>query len=211
MASPKLLIDGPKRAVLTLALAHGAGAPMDSPFMTAMAEGLANEGIRVARFEFPYMAARRSSGKKKPPDRAPILMDCWRAVIDEFGQDKLVVGGKSMGGRFASMIAAALEQEGGPVRGVVCLGYPFRAPGKPVGNRIDHLKAIKTPVLICQGTRDPFGGRDDVKGYRLPNTVRVQWLEDGNHDFAPRKSSGRTAPQNIAEAVAATAAFLGKL
>jgi predicted alpha/beta-hydrolase family hydrolase len=94
---------------------------------------------------------------------------------------------------------------------VVCLGYPFRAPGKPVGDRIDHLKTIKTPVLICQGTRDPFGGRDDVKGYRLPKSVRVHWLEDGNHDFAPRKSSGRTAPQNIAEAAAATAAFLGKL
>jgi predicted alpha/beta-hydrolase family hydrolase len=162
--------------------------------------------------EFPYMAARRTSGKKKPPDRAPVLMDCWRAVIEELGGgEKLVVGGKSMGGRFASMIAAALEQEGAPVKGVVCLGYPFRAPGKPIGDRIDHLKAIKTPVLICQGTRDPFGGKDDVKGYRLPKSVRVHWLEDGNHDFTPRKASGHTAESNMAEAVKATAAFLRKL
>ena len=184
--------------------------------MTAMAEGIAGEGFRVVRFEFPYMAARRTSGTKKPPDRAPVLMDCWRAVIDDLGRDKLVggglvLGGKSMGGRFASMIAATLEREGAPVRGVVCLGYPFRAPGKPVGDRIDHLKAIKTPVLICQGTRDPFGGREDVAAYRLPKPVRVHWLEDGNHDFTPRKASGRTGAENIAEAVAATAAFLRKL
>ncbi|PPR66787.1 MAG: hypothetical protein CFH02_01621, partial [Alphaproteobacteria bacterium MarineAlpha3_Bin1] len=109
---PSLFYNGPQLktgdAPLTVALAHGAGAPMDSPFMEAFAEGLAQAGFRAARFEFPYMVDRRDTGIKKPPNRAPILLDAWRDVIGEIGADTLVIGGKSMGGRIASMVAVEM-------------------------------------------------------------------------------------------------------
>ena len=199
---------------LTICLAHGAGAPMDSPFMAAMADGLAAHGFRVVRFEFPYMAARRTGGPKRPPDRAPVLLDRWRAVIAALGRDSLVIGGKSMGGRFASMVAADLEREGTPVRGLVCLGYPFHAPGQAPDKaeaRIAHLRGLETPTLICQGSRDPFGTREQVPAYRLPPSIRLHWLEDGDHGFKPRQASGRTEAQNLAQAVDAMAAFLRSL
>jgi predicted alpha/beta-hydrolase family hydrolase len=211
MPQPDFLIDGPKKARLTIALAHGAGAPMDSPFMATMADGIAARGFRVLRFEFPYMARRRAEGTKRPPDRAPILLDTWRAVITKLGRQNLVIGGKSMGGRMASMIAADLEAEGTPVRGLVCLGYPFHAPGKPEGTRLDHLKALKTPTLICQGTRDPFGTKEQVPSYPLPRSIGIHWLEDGEHNLKPRKASGLTEDENLTSALDAMAVFLKNL
>ena len=196
---------------MTVALAHGAGAPMDSPFMETVATGLAENGLRVARFEFPYMAKRRKEGTKKPPDRAPVLLQTWREVIDRLGHERLIVGGKSMGGRIASIIAATLEQDGAPVSGVACLGYPFHPPGKPERLRTEHLEAIKTPTLILQGERDPFGRRDEVEAYRLSKAIRLHWLADGDHGFKPRKASGRTEADNIEEAVAVLAEFADAL
>ena len=209
MSLPDLLIDGPASAPVTVALAHGAGAPMDSAFMVAFSEGLAERGLRCVRFEFPYMAQRRDDGKKRPPNRAPILLETWRAVIDHLGRDNLVIGGKSMGGRMASMVARELEDEGAPVKGLVCLGYPFHPPGKPekAEGRMAHLLDIKTPTLILQGARDTFGGIDQVPDLPLSDAIRVQWLEDGDHGFKPRKKSGRSEAQNWAEAIDAMAAF----
>jgi len=201
---PDLLFDGPADAALTVALAHGAGAPMDSPFMATFADGLAAAGLRVARFEFPYMEARRKDGRKRPPDRAPVLLDTWRGVIARLGRDNLVIGGKSLGGRMASLIA----DEAG-VRGLVCLGYPFHPPGRPEKTRTEHLAALKTPTLILQGTRDPLGNADDVAGYTLSPAIRVHWLADGDHGFKPRKASGYSERQNWDEAVKAIAAFVG--
>src|SRR5260370_12988676 len=122
----QLIYDGPKDAAATLVLAHGAGAAMDSPFMNRIAAGVAEWGIRVARFEFPYMDARRRTGKGGAPDREPVLRAAWLEVIERLGGGpRLVIGGKSMGGRIASLIA----DEAG-VKGLVCLGYPFHAPGR---------------------------------------------------------------------------------
>lgn len=208
---PDLLIDGPDNAPATIVLAHGAGAPMDSGFMQAFAEGLAKRGLRCVRFEFPYMAGRRVDGKKRPPNRAPVLFETWRAVIDHFGADTIVIGGKSMGGRMASMIARELEDDAIPVKGLVCLGYPFHAPGKPDQTRIEHLRDITTPTLILQGTRDTFGGRGEVPTLPLSKAVRVEWLEDGDHGFKPRKKSGRTEAQNWDEALDAMDAFVRAL
>ena len=207
MPDSQHLVDGPADAPVTVILAHGAGAPMDSPFMQAFAEGLAMQGLRCVRFEFPYMAERRISGKKKPPNRMPILMESWHDVVNTYRQTPLVIGGKSMGGRVASMITAELDIAGDPVAGLACLGYPFHPPGKPEKLRLDHFADLKTPTLILQGTRDPFGTREEVDCFTLPPCVRMHWLEDGEHGLKPRKKSGRTEQQNWQEAIDTLAAF----
>jgi uncharacterized protein len=206
MSSTALLTDGPADAPATIVLAHGAGAPMDSPFMNRIARGLAERGLRVARFEFPYMAARRE-GRRKPPDPPKTLVDAWRAVVAELGGGgRLLIGGKSLGGRIASMVA---DEVG--ARGLVCLGYPFHPPGKAEKLRVAHLEALRTPALILQGTRDSLGDRDEVSGYALSPAIRIVWLEDGDHSFKPRAKSGRTEAQNLAEAIDAIAGFAAAL
>lgn len=192
--------DGQPTSIGTIILAHGAGAPMDSPFMEAFGAGIADRGLAAARFEFPYMAERRDTGKKRPPNPMKILLQTWRDAILTVG-GPVVIGGKSMGGRVASMIAGELEAEGTPVAGVVCLGYPFHPPGRPDKMRVDHLMTLKTPTLILQGTRDTFGTRDEVPGFGLPKRIAVRWLEDGDHGFKPRKASGLTEEQNWETAI----------
>jgi predicted alpha/beta-hydrolase family hydrolase len=203
---PDLHFDGPPDAARTLVLAHGAGAGMRTPFLDYFAAGLAGEGLRVARFEFPYMASYTQSGKKRPPDREPVLRETWLRVIQRLGPEGLVIGGKSMGGRIASLVA---DESG--VAGLACLGYPFHPVGKPKRLRVEHLETIKTPTLIVQGTRDPFGTRDEVAEYRLARSVKIHWCEDGDHSLTPRKSSGRSGHENWDEAIRALAAFAGNL
>lgn len=207
-AGADLLFDGPDDAALTVVLAHGAGAPMNTPFLNTVARGLASDGFRVARFEFPYMRARRETGRRGgAPDREPILRNAWKEVVAELGGgERLVIGGKSLGGRIASMVA---DEVG--ARGLVCLGYPFHPPGRPEKLRTKHLETLSTPALVVQGTRDPFGTPEDVAGYRLSPAIRVVWLEDGDHSWKPRASSGRTEAQNMAEALTAFRAFLATL
>lgn len=201
--APMLLLDGPTTAETTIALAHGAGAAMDSAFMLAIAQGLAAKGLRVARFEFPYMHARRV-GRQPPPDRMPVLQACYRSVIAELGGGQnLVLSGKSLGGRVASLLA----DEVGAL-GLVCLGYPFHPPGKPSQLRTAHLASLRTPTLIVQGSRDPFGTREEVASYPLSAAVRVHYIEDGDHSFAPRKKSGRSDDEALEEAVEATVEFV---
>ena len=192
------LFDGPETARVTILLAHGAGAPMDSASMTAVAKALAEAGFRVARFEFAYMAGRRGPEGRKPPPRADKVMPEYvQAITDLKVKGPLIIGGKSMGGRVASMVADD-EFSKGRIKGALCLGYPFRPPGRPTQVRTAHLENIKCPVLIVQGTRDEFGGPDDVKGYKLSKQVRVLWLEDGDHDLRPRKAiSGFTVAQHL--------------
>jgi predicted alpha/beta-hydrolase family hydrolase len=208
----RFLFDGPHDAKVTILLAHGAGAPMDSPAMTASAAALAAQGFRVARFEFGYMAARRTSGERKPPPRAETLIPEYRMAVAELAANgPLIIGGKSMGGRVASMVADELHSAG-KVAGLLCLGYPFHPPGKPAQLRTRHLAGLATPAMICQGTRDQFGTREDVVGYALSENIQILWLEDGDHDLKPRKSiSGFSAADHIrtmAEAVKAWASQL---
>jgi hypothetical protein len=205
------LTDGPDDAGTALLLAHGAGAPMDSPFMDAIAGLIAAHDICVLRFEFPYMAARRQSGRSPPP-RADALCAVYRHVVGEAARPgrRLIVGGKSMGGRVASMIADALYRDG-TVAGLVCLGYPFHPPGKPDRLRTAHLEVMSVPALVCQGERDPFGSRDEVEVYRLSPAIRLHWLADGDHDLAPRKASGLTKDDNWQDAAAAVASFAAGL
>lgn len=203
--SPEFLFEGPDDAPV-VALAHGAGAAMDSPFLTTVAAGLAERGLRVARFEFPYMAARRR-GERRPPDREPVLRARWAAVASALGgASRVVFAGKSLGGRIASLVADELG-----ARAVVALGYPFHPPKEPSKLRTAHLAELTTPMLIVQGTRDPFGGREEVATYRLSPAIELHWLEDGDHSFVPRVRSGHTEAEHLAAAVAATAAFIARL
>ncbi len=170
---------------------------MDSASMTGLATALANGGFSVARFEFAYMAARRLTGAVKPPPRADHLLDEYRAAIGELDAGKLIIGGKSMGGRVASMIADETFAAG-KIRGLLCLGYPFHPPGKPEQLRTAHLEALRTPTLICQGTRDPFGSKEEVSSYALSEQIDLLWLEDGDHDLKPRKKiSGHSASDHL--------------
>ncbi|WP_233998925.1 alpha/beta fold hydrolase [Microbulbifer pacificus] len=191
--------------------AHGAGAPMDSDFMQAQAEMLAAQGMGVIRFEFPYMAERRETGRRRPPSRIEVLLEDFQAQIDRFGEifpgERLFIGGKSMGGRVASMLAGQ-NYRAGKVAGVVCLGYPFHPPGKPESLRTAHLECLESPALIVQGTRDKLGNREEVESYTLSPVIDVQWLDDGDHDFNPRKASGWTQQQHWQSAADRAAAFM---
>lgn len=192
------IFTGKAEAVVTILLAHGAGAPMDSDAMNAFAEGFAEVGFRVARFEFEYMAARRSTGKRAPPPRAEALVSEYKQAVVELGARNLIIGGKSMGGRVASMVVDELAGSYA-INGLLCLGYPFHPVGKPEQTRTLHLETLKTPALICQGTRDAFGTRQEVDGYRLSEQIELLWLEDGDHDLKPRKSvSGYSFADHLA-------------
>ncbi|MHA1566369.1 MAG: alpha/beta family hydrolase [Alphaproteobacteria bacterium] len=201
------LIDGPDNAPWTIILAHGAGAPMDSPFMTVIAQGLATAGLKVIRFEFAYMHRRRTEGIRPGPDRAPKLQACWQQTIAAAGNPgRTIIGGKSMGGRIASMVA----QDSG-VAGLICLGYPFHPPGRPEKQRTAHLAQIQTPTLILQGERDPFGPPDDVAAYDLSPAIAMTWLPDGDHSFKPRQRSGFTEQQNLDTAIEEITKFAAAL
>ncbi|MFK0165126.1 alpha/beta family hydrolase [Rhizobium sp. NPDC090279] len=193
------LVTGPKDAKITIVLAHGAGGAMDTTWMETTSAAFSERGLRIIRFEFDYMSARRSSSKRPPPPRAELLKQEFEAVISEVdSQGILVIAGKSMGGRVASMIADALG-DAGRVSGLLCLGYPFHPMGKPDSLRTAHLAEMKTPTLICQGTRDLFGSQEEVSNYKLSKMIEIQWLKDGDHDFRPRKAvSGLTAAEHLA-------------
>ena len=195
------LIDGPENAD-TIILAHGAGGPMQSSFMAAMARGLAAEGLRVVRFNFPYMAAKR-----KVPDREPVLLEKWRTVVSEHGGgERVVIGGKSLGGRMASLIADEVH-----ARGLVCLGYPFHPPGKPQQLRTAHLLDLQTPTLIVQGTRDTFGNFDEVAFYEFSPSIRVEWIDGGDHSLKPRTRSAEQEQFNLGRAIEHITVFMRNL
>ncbi|MBX4956062.1 alpha/beta hydrolase family protein [Rhizobium lentis] len=207
----RFLLQGPQEARFTILLAHGAGAPMDSASMAATAEALAGVGFRVARFEFAYMAARRT-GARKPPPRAEALNPEYEAAVAALDAGgPLIIGGKSMGGRVASMIADDLHRQG-KIAGLLCLGYPFHPPGQPDKLRTGHLKGLATPTLICQGTRDEFGTREEVPGYDLSDRIEILWLEDGDHDLKPRKKiSGFSSADHLAAMAKAAKAWTDRL
>lgn len=197
-----IIIDGEDNPI-TFIFAHGAGAGMDHEFMQSVAKGLAFKGIRVVRFNFPYMIKRAEDGKRRPPDRAPKLLEAYQEIIEQTDADKLVIGGKSMGGRMASHLS-----ELDKVAAMACLGFPFHPPGKPENYKGEHLASLQKPCLILQGERDTFGKREEFVDFDLSNSIQVEFIPDGDHSFKPRKSSGYTEQQNIALTVEKLSAFI---
>lgn len=195
---------------VVLILAHGAGAPADSTFMEELSAALEREGIGTIRFEFPYMQKRRQDGKKRPPDREPVLLEYFSGVIDrvraELGSGSLIlVGGKSMGGRMASILASRRDD----IDGVICFGYPFHPPGKLDRWRTAHFRDLNCRILVLQGTRDPFGKPDELEDHQQElEAIDLRWLEGGNHDFQTLKSQPQTQSELIAQAARETRIFV---
>ena len=195
---------------VVLILAHGAGAPADSTFMEELSAALEREGIGTIRFEFPYMQKRRQDGKKRPPDREPVLLEYFSGVIDrvraELGSTSLIlVGGKSMGGRMASILASRRDD----IDGVICFGYPFHPPGKLDRWRTAHFRDLNCPILVLQGTRDPFGKPDELADHQQElEAIDLRWVEGGNHDFQTLKSQPQTQSELIAQAARETRIFV---
>ncbi len=202
------IVDGPASAPATVLLAHGAGAPMDSPFMAAVATGLAERGWRVVRFEFPYMARAREAGRRGAPDRLPKLLDAFREQVALEGEGPpLVLAGKSMGGRVATLLLQETAAAG-RVRGGLCFGYPFHPPAKPEALRTAHLETLTVPTLIVQGERDPFGRRAEVEGYPLAPAIRLAWIPAGDHSLCPPRSAALDGAAALALALEQADGFL---
>lgn len=201
-----LIKNSADNAVANVILAHGAGAAMDSDFMNDMAIGLAENQINVYRFEFEYMAQRRTGGSKRPPPRVDKLIPEFNGVVDEINAQSalpIFIGGKSMGGRIATMLNIELS-----CAGVICLGYPFHPPGKPDKLRVDHLSKLKSPLHIVQGQRDTLGNEAEIASYQLSSEFDLVFLPDGDHSFKPRKSSGVTLQQNMDAAIQSVSQFV---
>ena len=179
-----------------MVLAHGAGADQRHRFMVATARRLSDRGVSVVTFNFLYMERKR-----KAPDRAPILEATWTTVLDAVvgrlnPKEAIVIGGKSMGGRIASQVAASTPDSEAwrRVGGLVLLGYPLHPPGQPQKPRVAHLPAIEVPILLVQGTRDTFGAREEIEPVfgALKTRVDYEFVEGGDHSFAVPKSSGHS-------------------
>ena len=199
-----VLING-KPTFGRVIFAHGAGAGMESPFMQDLAQSMAELGLEVIRFEFPYMQKTRQDGKRRPPDRMPKIIEAFEGVINAYAKDDipLYVAGKSMGGRAASML---LDHPA--IRAGFVFGFPFHPRGKPEKLRTEHLIDNKRPLLIFQGERDPMGSLLEVKEYNLPDSVQLHWLNDGDHDLKPRKSSGFSHEEHKATVVNVIKGFI---
>lgn len=200
-------LDGDPGARHVVVLGHGAGGGMNSDFMTAAARGLAARGLLVCRFNFAYLERGRKS-----PDKAPVLESTFRAIIDHVGTSEaqiLVLGGKSMGARIASQIVA----QGVDAAGLVFFGYPLHPPGRPERMRDAHLGSINSPMLFVEGTRDPFCPLDTLERVRgkLSAPTDLVVIEDGDHSFRVRKSSGRSTDAAWTEAVEAAAEWVKAL
>ncbi|HXF53824.1 MAG TPA: alpha/beta family hydrolase [Hyphomicrobiaceae bacterium] len=209
----ELLLTGGANADTLVVLAHGAGAPMTSPFMNEIAGLLAERAVATARFEFAYMAARRHGRRPPPPrvERLQLEYEVAVASVRRHARNRpLLIGGKSLGGRVASLLAGKLHADG-VVAGLVCLGYPFHPPNKPENLRTAHLAELACPTLIVQGERDPFGNRAEVESYPLSPAIRIRWAPDGDHDLGPRGASGFTRRGNLQAAADAIAAFARSL
>nr|WP_239473328.1 alpha/beta fold hydrolase [Shewanella algidipiscicola] len=187
-------------------LAHGAGANMAHPFMADLAAGLSATGMSVVRFNFPYMRNNAIDGKRRPPDRAPKLLNDFKLHIEAirklYRPRQLILMGKSMGGRMAAMVSSEVA-----VDAVICLGYPF-VPPKGGDPRLEPIALCPAPLLVIQGERDKFGAKGQVEPWLAPYSAQLLWLSDGDHSFAPRKSSGTTQAANLQQAISYSVSFI---
>jgi len=193
-------------AIAQFIFAHGAGAGSDSDFMQHMAKLISAQGVDVGLFDFEYMKIAKQTNKRRPPERAPKLITYYEQVLTNAQPDlPLFIGGKSMGGRMASMLACSTEQS---LSGVIAFGYPFHPPGRPEKLRTEHFADIVCPFLVLQGERDTFGTREELLTMKMPKQPLFTWLSDGDHSLKPRKKSGVTEQQNRETAALSAVEFI---
>ena len=204
----EVIREGAVDAPVRILLAHGAGAGMEHAFLAELSRLLAGPDTEVVRFNFPYMSKRAQDGKRRPPDRQPVLLAHWREMVREFAHPRLFLAGKSMGGRVAAEISDEIYCEMNAA-GLLILGYPFHPPARPDRWRGEVLKQIKTPTLLLQGERDTFGSRVELADFPFSSAVSVHWLTDGDHGFKPRKSSGLCEQDNLQQAASRIRQFVG--
>ncbi|MGL4715541.1 MAG: alpha/beta family hydrolase, partial [Aeromonas sp.] len=184
-------------------------AGMEHAFLAELSSLLAGPDIEVVRFNFPYMTKWAQDGKRRPPDRQPLLLECWRHMAREFAHPRLFLAGKSMGGRMAAELYRAGKDEMNAA-GLLILGYPFHPPAKPDSWRGEVLKQIMVPTLLLQGERDTFGSRAELTDFPFSSDVSVHWLTDGDHGFKPRKASGVSERDNMQFAAATIKHFVAQ-
>ncbi|BDX06456.1 alpha/beta family hydrolase [Planctobacterium marinum] len=189
-----------------IVLAHGAGQGMESDFMQECKRLFEINAIKCTLFNFDYMAIAEETGKRRPPDRLPKLIQCFEAQLPHDKDLPLFVGGKSMGGRVATHIL----QDSDAIA-AICLGYPFHPPGKPEKTRTEHLSQIKKSILVLQGERDPFGKPAEICGYELPGNIQVEYVKDGEHSFKTTKASGLSWQDNMQQAITGAVRFIDKV
>jgi predicted alpha/beta-hydrolase family hydrolase len=189
----------------TLLLAHGAGAPQTHPWMVAMSSAIAERGVSVVTFNFLY-----SEAKRRAPDKNDVLESTWRAAIRAAPavHGRLFIGGKSMGGRIATQVAAGDDVD---VAGLVLLGYPLHPPGQPARLRAAHLPRVRAPMLFVQGSRDAFGTPDELARIvgSLASGTRLFVVEGGDHSFALPRRTGQAFESVIARVADEVARFTG--
>jgi len=205
-----MIVQGSGKSGVVI-LSHGAGMHMDHPYLNRVSEALVALGLKVVRFEFPYMQERRVTGRKKFPNKMPVLEQSFMDAVERVRElhldpdTPLYLAGKSLGGRVATLLADRLS-----VQAVFVFGYPFHPIGKPDKLRVDHLLSIKTPIYLFQGERDKFGSREEVVHYALAEQVSINWLGDGDHDLVPRVRSGLSFEKHLSTLCAVIQGVVGR-
>ncbi len=190
MKEIKFITEGKESSPDTIILAHSSGAPMNSEFMNYFSKNLSKLGFFCVRFQFPYMTKQIIEGKKSFPDKFDVLKKSWLIAINHVNKKDVIIGGKSMGGRIATLIANEVKP-----KGVIVLGYPFFNSRGTNENRLKHLENINTPTLICQGENDNLGKRCEVEKLHLSKKINIHWIESANHSLIPPKRTGKTMNQ----------------
>lgn len=211
---PPFSFQGPERgADRAVLLAHGAGSDMEAPALRAVADALAEAGVPSLRFDFPYRVRGR-----KAPDRPPVLEAAVREAVSELSRrsglptERLVTGGRSMGGRHCSMVAGHADDPV-PALGLLLLGYPLHPAGKPEKLRVEHFPRLDLPVLFVSGTRDALAPRDSLEreSRAIPGPVEFHWIETADHGFRPLKRSGVSPDDALADAARASVEWVAGL
>jgi len=201
--------DNVDNAIALVIFAHGAGADKDADFMVEVSAKLNQQKINVLRFNFPYMDRRLIDGKRYPPNRMPILVECFTEILASVDSSlPIFLMGKSMGGRVAATLAC---EELTNVLGIICLGYPFHPQKQPEKLRLAPLQETKLPVLIIQGDRDALGNKDEISQYQISPQCQLVFLDDGDHNLKPRMKSGFTHQQHINSAINEITRFIDEI
>ena len=206
MQEIEFITEGKESSPDTIILAHSSGEPMNSEFMNYFSKHLSELGFFCIRFQFPYMTKQIIEGRKKPPDKIDSLIKSWCIAINHINKNNIIIGGKSMGGRIATLIANKVNP-----KGIVVLGYPFFNPKGKTKNRTEHLKNINIPTLICQGENDTLGKRPQVEKLHLSKKINLHWIESANHSLIPLKRTGKTRNQSWDECIIAINKFIKNL